>query len=265
MGILNLTPDSFYDGGYYLDPEQAVRKALELEEEGADIIAIGGESSRPGAGEVAVSTELKRVLPVLEKLIPRLQVPVSIDTRKAEVARRALEMGAQVINDITALRFDPGMIEVAAGFSGPLVVMHMRGTPRDMQRAPRYRDVIGEMKEFFHRRLEWLEENGIRRERVILDPGIGFGKTLEHNLEIIAGLPRLSDLTRPILVGPSRKSFIGAITGLPVTERLWGTAAAVAALISQGAHIIRVHDPREIKEVAAIADRIVAKMEEISC
>jgi dihydropteroate synthase len=265
MGILNLTPDSFYDGGFHLDPEEALRRALEMEAEGADIIDVGGESSRPGADEVALSVELERVLPVLEKLVGRLRVPISIDTRKAEVARRALEMGARVVNDITALRFDPGMMKVAAASSGPVVVMHMRGTPRDMQRDPRYRDVVGEIREFFRRQLDRLEEGGIRRERVILDPGIGFGKTLDHNLEIIAGLPRLADLQRPLLVGPSRKSFIGMITGRPPGERLWGTAAAAAALVFRGAHILRVHDPRQIKEVAAVADRILEKMEETPC
>ncbi len=265
MGILNLTPDSFYDGGYYSDPDEALRKALKMEAEGADIIDIGGESSRPGADEVPVDVELERVLPILEKLIPRLRVPVSIDTRKAEVARRALKMGAQVINDITALRYDTGMIEVAAAASGPVVIMHMRGTPRDMQRDPHYEDVVGEIKEFFRSRLRRLEQEGIKRERVILDPGIGFGKTLDHNLEIIAGLPRLADLQCPLLVGPSRKAFIGAITGRPVEERLWGTAGAVAALICRGVHIIRVHDLRQIKEVAAVTDRIFDKMEETSC
>ena len=265
MGILNLTPDSFYDGGYYSDPEEAARKALEMESEGADIIDIGGESSRPGAAEVPVAVELQRVLPVLEKLIPRLRVPVSIDTRHAEMARRALKMGAQVINDITALRFDPEMLDLAAASSGPVVIMHMRGTPRDMQRDPHYRDVVGEIKDFFFRRLERLEEEGIKRERVILDPGIGFGKTLDHNLEIIAGLPRLAELHRPLLVGPSRKSFIGAITGRPAEERLWGTAAAAAALICRGVHIIRVHDLKQIKEVAAVTDQIFAKMEERPC
>lgn len=265
MGILNLTPDSFYDGGCYSDPDTALRKALEMEAEGADIVDIGGESSRPGADEVPVSLELKRVLPVLEKLIPRLRVPVSIDTRKAEVARRALEMGAQVINDISAFRSDPGMLETAAASSGPVIIMHMRGTPRDMQRAPHYRDAVGEIKDFFRRRLSRLEEEGISRERVILDPGIGFGKTLDHNLEIIAGLPRLAELQCPLLAGPSRKSFIGEITGRPVEERLWGTAAAVAALICQGVHIIRVHDLRQMKEVAAVTDRIFDKMEDKSC
>lgn len=257
MGVLNLTPDSFYDGGHYQDPARAAEWALAMEAEGADIIDIGGESSRPGAETVTAREELKRVLPLLERLRGVLKIPLSIDSYKAVVARAALENGAQIINDISALRFDSAMSEVAAAASGPVILMHMKGTPRKMQRKPEYEDVVAEIRDFFRKRLEEVEDQGIDRGRVILDPGIGFGKTLKHNLQIIGGLPGFADLGRPLLVGPSRKSFVGMLLNQPVEERLWGTAGAVAAAVWGGAHIVRVHDVKQMKDVVAVVDAIV--------
>ena len=256
MGVLNLTPDSFYDGGVYPTVEAAVSRALEMESAGAGIIDIGGESSRPGSRSVAAEEELGRVIPVIESLAPRLEIPISIDTCKAEIARRALEAGARIINDISALRLDPDLASVVADSFGPYIMMHMRGTPGTMQARPSYRDLLGEIKEFFRKRIEWAEGEGIARDRIIIDPGIGFGKTLEHNLEIISGLPSLAELGRPILIGPSRKSFIGSILGQEPDDRLWGTAGAVAACIAHGAHIIRVHDVHEMKDLAVVMDRV---------
>ncbi len=256
MGVLNLTPDSFYDGGSYPTVDAAVSRALAMEEAGAGIIDIGGESSRPGSRSVTAEDELDRVIPVLESLVDRLRVPLSIDTHKAEVARYALEAGAQIINDISALRLDDGLASVVAASTGPYIMMHMLGTPGTMQDRPSYRNVLGEIKKFFRERIEWAEKQGIALDRIIIDPGIGFGKTLDHNLEIISGLPSLAELGQPILIGPSRKSFIGSILGREPEGRLWGPAGAVAACITGGARIIRVHDVREMKDLAVVMDRI---------
>ncbi|MDP8213629.1 MAG: dihydropteroate synthase [Candidatus Euphemobacter frigidus] len=256
MGALNLTPDSFFDGGFYPTVDEAVNRALAMEEAGAGIIDLGGESTRPGAVSVPEEEELQRIMPVLERLVERLTIPISIDTYKAGVARRALGAGASIINDISALRFDPGLVSVVAESMGPYVMMHMKGTPGTMQNAPAYRDVMAEIKEFFRERLHRAEEEGITLERIIIDPGIGFGKTLEHNLTILAGLASLAELGRPILLGPSRKSFIGAILDKPPADRLWGTAGAVAACIAHGAHIIRVHDVEVMKDLSTVMDRV---------
>jgi len=256
MGVLNLTPDSFYDGGLYPTVDAAVSRALAMEEAGAGIIDIGGESSRPGSRSVTAEEELERVIPVLEHLVNRLRIPISIDTCKAEVVRCALDAGAQIINDISALRLDTGLASVVAASTGPYIMMHMLGTPGIMQDRPSYRDVLGEIKKFFRERIEWAKGQGIAPARIIIDPGIGFGKTLEHNLEIISGLPSLAELGRPILIGPSRKSFIGSILGREPDDLLWGTAGAVASCITGGARIIRVHDVREMKDLAVVMDRI---------
>jgi len=256
MGIVNLTPDSFYDGGFYPDAASGITRALELAAAGADIVDLGGESSRPGSEPVPAAEEMNRVIPVIEELAGRLPVPISIDTWKAEVAERALAAGAAIVNDIGALRLDPGLAAVVAAGSGPYVMMHMLGTPRDMQRRPAYRDVVGEIKEFFRRRIEFAVAAGIELSRIAIDPGIGFGKTLEHNLEIINRLGEFRDLGRPVLVGVSRKSFIGAILGREPSGRLWGTAGAVAAAVFRGADIVRVHDVAEIKDLLRVADRI---------
>ncbi|MGQ9477063.1 MAG: dihydropteroate synthase [Candidatus Bipolaricaulia bacterium] len=257
MGIVNVTPDSFSDGGLYLDPERAIAHALELIEEGADIIDIGGESTRPGATPVPAEVELERVLPVIEGIRERAKVPISIDTYKAAVAEAALKAGATMVNDISALRFDPRMSEVLKGFDVPVVLMHMQGEPRTMQQNPRYDDVVGEIISFLRERMAAAVEAGLSKSKLILDPGIGFGKRVEHNLEILKRLEELKALGRPILIGPSRKSFIGQLSGAPPGERLPGTIAAVALGIAHGADIVRVHDVRAVKQAVILADAII--------
>ncbi len=256
MGVLNVTPDSFSDGGRYLDPERAVERGVGMVEEGADIIDVGGESTRPGASPVLASVEMRRVLPVVRALAQRVRAPISIDTTKPEVARAALDAGAQIINDVSGLRRRE-MAALAASSGAPVVLMHMRGTPRTMQRDPVYDDVVAEIYRFFGRRMELAEAEGVDPERVILDPGIGFGKTVEHNLELIARLGELRGLGRPIMVGVSRKSFIGKILDLPVGERLEGSLAASVAAVLNGATIIRAHDVRESVRAARVADAIL--------
>jgi dihydropteroate synthase len=257
MGVVNVTPDSFSDGGLYADPERAIAHALALAEEGADIIDIGGESTRPGAVPVPVEVELERVIPVIKGLSKEVKVPISIDTYKAAVAEAALEAGAAMVNDISALRFDPRMSEVLRGCEAPVVLMHMQGEPRTMQENPRYDDVVGEIGAFLRERVAAAVEAGIAPERLILDPGIGFGKTVAHNLEILRRLDELKALGRPILIGPSRKSFIGQLSGAPVGERLPGTIAAVVLGIARGADIVRVHDVRAVKQAVILADAII--------
>jgi dihydropteroate synthase len=245
MGVLNVTPDSFSDGGRFLRAREAVSRALEMVEEGADLIDIGGESTRPGAAGVSLRTELRRVLPVVETLARRTAVPISVDTSKAEVARRALEAGASIVNDVTALRGDPEMAQVAARAKARVVLMHMRGSPRTMQRAPRYGDVVEDVARFLGQRIQAAQAGGIARGRLLIDPGLGFGKTSAHNLQLLCGLRRLARLGCPILVGPSRKSFIGRTLGVPVRERLPGTLACAAVAWLNGAAMVRVHDVKE--------------------
>lgn len=265
MGVLNVTPDSFSDGGRYIAPEQACTRALQMEKQGADIIDIGGESTRPGSAGVDRATELKRVLPVIESLEGRLTVPVSIDTTKAEVARKALDAGAGVLNDISAFRNDPEMADIAAEYDVPVVLMHMRGNPKDMQVDPHYKDVVAEIKQFFGERIKWAAGRGVKEERIILDPGIGFGKLLEHNLEILRRLGEFREFGRPILVGTSRKSFIGKILDMPPEHRIWGTAGSAAAAVMNGADIIRVHDVVEMRQVVAVVDAVIKTGEEAAC
>ncbi|MCX7043931.1 MAG: dihydropteroate synthase [Candidatus Sumerlaeota bacterium] len=255
MGVLNVTPDSFSDGGQFSDPARAASRSLEMIEEGADLIDIGGESTRPGAAPVAAAEELRRVAPVIEAIRARSQIAISVDTEKASVARRALELGADVINDVTGFRGDPEMAPLAAASRCGLVVMHMQGTPRDMQKAPHYENVVEDLRRFYKERLRTLGRAGINATRIVLDPGIGFGKTLEHNLELIAQLPRLAEETRPQLIGVSRKSFIAAALHqhLEPQERLEGTAAAVAISVWNGAVCVRVHDVRPMRRVADMA------------
>jgi dihydropteroate synthase len=256
MGILNVTPDSFSDGGHFLAPERAVEHGRRMVAEGADIIDIGGESTRPGADPVPLETELERVLPVISGLRRESDVVISIDTYKAEVARRALEAGADLVNDISGLRFDPEMAEVVREADVPVVIMHIKGTPRNMQVDPHYEDVVQEIVDYFRERVAYARTEGIERRRIILDPGIGFGKRLEDNFVLLRELHRFAALGYPVLVGPSRKSFIGLTLNLPVDERLEGTAAAVTAAILNGARIVRVHDVAAMRRVAVIADRI---------
>lgn len=251
-----MTPDSFSDGGLYLDPERALEYAHQMIDEGADLIDIGGESTRPGAEPVSAEEELSRILPPVKRLVEKLPVPISVDTYKADVAAVVLAEGADLINDVSALGFDPRMASVVADAGAGLVLMHMRGTPRTMQEDPRYDDVVVEVREYLQERIHLAEACGVHREAIVVDPGIGFGKRAEHNLTLLNRLAELRVLEKPILVGPSRKSFIGSILDLPVEERLEGTAAAVAAAIWQGAHIVRVHDVRAMVRVARMTDAI---------
>ncbi|MEW5766165.1 MAG: dihydropteroate synthase [bacterium] len=256
MGILNITPDSFSDGGEFFDYDRAISRAHRLVEEGADIIDIGGESSRPGSLPITPSEELDRIMPVLRRLVREIDLPVSVDTYKPEVARAAIEAGASMINDITGLR-DPAMVEVVAGSNCGVVIMHMAGSPRDMQINPSYRDLLGEVSDFLRQAVSRAVEAGVEPQRIVIDPGIGFGKTVEHNLEILRRLGEFKSLGQPILVGPSRKSLIGHVLNLPVEERLEGTAATVTAAILHGADIVRVHDVKQMKRVAKMADAIL--------
>ncbi|MCR4439690.1 MAG: dihydropteroate synthase [bacterium] len=259
MGIVNVTPDSFSDGGKYFDLERAVEHAVELCRQGADIIDVGGESTRPGAEPVPADEEMRRVVPVIERLARRVTVPISVDTYKACVAEEALAAGAAMVNDISALRADPHMAEVVRRFGAAVVLMHMQGEPRTMQLDPRYQDVVGDIIAFLQERALACTAHGIPRSCLIADPGLGFGKTVEHNFEIIRRLAEFRCLQLPLLVGPSRKSFVGAVTGLPPQERLEGTAAAVAACVLNGAHIVRVHDVQAMRRVVAVADAIARK------
>ena len=254
MGILNVTPDSFSDGGCYLDVQQAVKHAETMIAEGATLIDIGGESSRPGASPVSVAEELARVVPVVCTLIDTVDVFISVDTSKAEVARQALEAGAHIVNDITALCGDPAMATVIAEMNAGVILMHMKGTPRTMQRAPQYDNVVNEIRLWLKERVQNAEAYGIGPERIIVDPGIGFGKTTEHNLEILKRLSEFRELDKPILVGTSRKSFIGNVLGVPVTERVEGTAATVCWAIAHGADIVRVHDVKANVRAAQMMD-----------
>jgi dihydropteroate synthase len=256
MGILNLTPDSFYDGGRHSDLERALRAALAMVEAGADIIDIGGESTRPGAPPVKAGEELARILPVLRELRRRTAVPISVDTYKAGVASAALAAGADIINDVSALRFDPEMITLVARERVPIVLMHMQGTPRTMQAEPHYGDVVREVGDFLAARARAALDHGIAPEMLIIDPGIGFGKTIQHNLELIRGLPALAAAGRPLLIGASRKAFIGRILGFDAGERLEGSVAVGVAAILNGANLLRVHDVRETVRAARIADAI---------
>lgn len=257
MGILNITPDSFSDGNMFNSFESAVEHGERMAAEGADIIDIGGESSRPGSEPVPEEVEASRVLPVIQELAKRIHIPISIDTYKASIAKKALEKGASIINDISALRWDPDMVPLIASKGIPVVLMHIKGTPKDMQINPHYDDLMTEIISFFNERIEYAINSGISHHQIIIDPGIGFGKTIEHNLEIIRHLKDLKQLNKPILIGTSRKSFIGKILNLPVNERVEGTAATVAISIANGADIIRVHDVKEMARVARIADAIV--------
>jgi len=257
MGILNVTPDSFSDGGLFAEVETAVEHAKNMVAEGADIIDVGGESSRPGADTVSVDAEKDRVLPVIERLIKTVEVPISIDTYKSSVARDALNMGACIVNDITALQGDPDMASVVAAAGVPVVLMHMKGTPKDMQSAPHYDSLISEITSFLKTRIQAAIDAGITQNQIIIDPGIGFGKTVAHNLEIIRRLREFRSLGKPILIGTSRKSFIGKVLGLSTDERLEGTAATIAVSITNGADIVRIHDVKEAARVIRMTDAIV--------
>jgi dihydropteroate synthase len=257
MGVLNITPDSFSDGGRYLDTSMAVEQALRMQEEGADWIDLGGESSRPGAKAVSAKEEKKRVLPVMRACTKVLRVPLSVDTYKAEVAQAAVMEGAQLVNDIGALALDPRMGKVLSRLKVPVILMHMRGKPRTMQKKPVYRDVVGEILSFFRERMDYARQCGIAEERILLDPGFGFGKTPWHNIELIRRLWEFKVLGRPLVLGPSRKSTLGLLLGgVPPEKRVEATGAAVTAAILKGADWVRVHDVQSMVPVVKIADAI---------
>ena len=256
MGILNVTPDSFSGDGVYQDVDKAVEIAERMVEDGADIIDIGGESTRPGSKPVTIEEEIKRTIPVIKKLSKRINAIISIDTAKSEVARFALENGASIVNDITGLGSDQKMIDVVRGFGAKIVVMHIKGTPQTMQDNPEYGNLLQEIKGKLKTIIEKAVAGGIKKENIIIDPGIGFGKTLEHNLQILNRLFELKELGLPVLVGPSRKSFIGKLTGAEPDKRIFGTIASVAIAIKNGADIIRVHDVKEIKQAVLVSDAI---------
>jgi dihydropteroate synthase len=259
MGVLNVTPDSFSDGGKFLDPQSAIEHALEMERAGADLLDIGGESTRPGSTGTAAEAELARILPVLEGLHGALKIPIAVDTRKSQVAEAAISAGAQLINDISGLRFDPRIAEVAYRRGVPLILMPMRGEPATMQKGPFARDVMKDVAQSLRASIRKARAAGVRKSQIIIDPGIGFGKSFEQNYELLRKLPELAKLGYPLLVGTSRKGFLGATLArngkpAPPEERLWGTAATVTASILGGAHIVRVHDVAEMAQVARVAD-----------
>ena len=259
MGILNITPDSFSDGGIFLSPEKAIAQALRMAEEGADIVDVGGESTRPGARSVSVQEELDRVLPVVEALHGRIPLPISIDTSKPEVMRAAVVAGAGFINDVRALR-EPGALEAAAQLEVPVCLMHMRGEPRTMQDEPCYADVVGEVRDFLGQRRDACLEAGIPASRLVIDPGFGFGKTLQHNIELLRGLKKLGNLGLPVLAGLSRKSMIGKALGLPVEQRLHASVALALMAVQQGARIVRVHDVGPTVEALRMMQAVYPEM-----
>jgi dihydropteroate synthase len=256
MGVLNVTPDSFSDGGDHADVDAAVAHGLALFEAGADVVDVGGESTRPGAAQIDSAEERRRVVPVVHALRAQGAGPISVDTTKAEVAAAALDAGADMVNDVSGLRFDPAMGPLIAERGVPAVLMHLRGSFRTMHREPRYRDVMGEVATELREALARAERAGVRAEQTIVDPGLGFAKDAGHTLEVLRRLPELAVLGRPVLVGPSRKSFIGRVLERPAGERVLGTAAAVAACVLAGAHVVRVHDVREMVDVARMCDAI---------
>ena len=257
MGIVNVTPDSFSDGGRYLDPDAAIKQGARLVEEGADLLDIGGESTRPGAEPVDEAEEIKRVVPVIEGLTAVVDVPISIDTMKASVAAAALDAGASIVNDVSAGRFDPTILPLAAECGVPLILMHMLGEPRTMQADPRYDDVVGEVWRFLAERADAAVSAGVSPQRILVDPGFGFGKTREHNLVLLKRLREFTCLGYPVLVGTSRKSFIGTTLDLPVGERVEGTAATVALAVSHGAAILRVHEVGPMRRVGSMVEAVV--------
>lgn len=259
MGVLNVTPDSFSDGGRFFSIEAALERAGKLLLEGADLLDVGGESTRPGAASVPADEEIRRIVPVIERLAAQGGTPISVDTQKPEVAHAALLAGASIVNDIAANRADDAMARVVAEFGAGYVAMHMQGTPQTMQQSPAYSDVVGEVDNFFAERLAMLERLGVRREQVVLDPGIGFGKTLEHNLRLLAALPRFARQGRPVLLGVSRKSFLGKLTGTEnPAERLPGALTCAALAVRDGVQLLRVHDVRETVQAVRVAEAIEA-------
>jgi dihydropteroate synthase len=257
MGILNVTPDSFSDGGHFHAMDQAVARALQMEADGADILDIGGESTRPGAEPVTLEEELRRTIPVIRELAGKLRVPISIDTTKAEVARQALDAGAEIVNDISGLTFDPQMMDVCRDTDAGICLMHIQGTPQTMQQNPHYEDVVSEVSEFLQQQVDRCLMAGIAAERMCVDPGIGFGKTADHNLQLLKAIPRLqTELQRPVLIGHSRKRFLSKILGRSVEERESGTVGVSIALAELGTDILRIHDVRSVRDALVAWDTI---------
>ncbi len=256
MGVLNVTPDSFSDGASYYDTEDAIHRAYEIIDEGADILDIGGESSRPGAEPVSEEEELRRVIPVIEEVFPESSIVISVDTVKYDVAKQALEAGASIVNDISGLQRDPRLAELCAEWEAGYVLMHMRGTPQTMQEMTNYVDIVTEIREYFERQIDLALNLGVKEEQIVLDPGIGFGKTPEQNLSILQHLDKIRWYGFPLLVGVSRKSFIGKVTGREAHNRLMGSAGAVAASVLRGADIVRVHDIIAMRDVVRVVDAI---------
>ncbi len=266
MGVLNVTPDSFSDGGKFLDPQKAIERALAMERDGADLLDLGGESTRPGSAGTSAEEELSRVLPVLQGLRGVLKIPISIDTRKAEVAEAAIAAGAEIINDVSGLKSDPRNAEVAARRGVPLILMHMRGEPRTMQKAAFARDVMKDVCSGLRTSVARARKAGVRKSQIVIDPGIGFGKSFDQNYELLRKLPELAKLGYPLLVGTSRKGFLGATLvkdgkPAPPEERIWATAATVAASVLGGAHIVRVHDVAEMAQLARVCDCVLGARE----
>jgi dihydropteroate synthase len=258
VGILNVTPDSFSDGGQFVDTESALAAAARMAQDGADILDIGGESTRPGSSAVSEADEIRRVVPVIRAIAQSLGIPISIDTMKHGVATQALEAGAVMVNDVTGMSFDPEMARLVAETAVPVCIMHMRGTPKTMQKASRYGDVVREVRDELNQRVAMAKAAGVRNEQIVIDPGFGFAKTASHNLELVRRLGEIADMGYPVLIGPSRKSTLGKVLGgLPVEDRLEGTSATVALSIAYGASIVRVHDVKEIARVVRMADAIV--------
>ena len=258
MGIINVTPDSFSDGGLYLEPGRAIRHARELVEGGADLLDVGGESTRPGARAVTAEEELARVAPVIAGL-GEIGVPISIDTSKVAVAEAALDAGVEIVNDVTAMRAEPGLAQLCAQRGCEVVLMHMQGDPRTMQDNPTYEDVVDDVKAFLAERIEVAVDAGVAEERISIDPGIGFGKTADHNLELLGRLGELRELGRPIVVGTSRKSFLGRLTGSEVTDRLGATIASSVLALRAGADVLRVHDVAEVEQAVRVAEAILTR------
>lgn len=257
MGILNITPDSFFDGGRFLDPGKALEQAGKLIQEGADILDVGAESTRPGAKPISEEEELARLIPVLEKLKGQIQIPVSVDTTKSQVAKRALEAGAHIVNDVSGLRQDPKLADVVHEFSAGLILMHRRGTPETMQLLTDYKDLMDDLIRELSESIEIAESHGVLQDQIVIDPGIGFSKTAEQSLEALERLGELGRLGRPVLIGPSRKSFIHSVTKLPPDKRLFGTTAACVLAYERGARIFRVHDVWAIKEALQLSEAII--------
>jgi len=263
MGVLNVTPNSFSDGGKFFDAQRAVQHALAMQNDGADIVDVGAESTRPGSEGISVAEELGRLLPVLERLRGKLKIPISVDTQKASVAEMALGAGAEIINDISGLRTDPELARVAAQHEAALILMHMRGTPRTMQKGPFARDVTRDVVSGLEQSIATAKKYGMARSQIVIDPGIGFGKNYAQNYELLAKLPELAKLGYPLMIGTSRKGFLGATLAkngkpAPVEERIWATAATVAASILNGAHVVRVHDVAEMKQIALVTDALLS-------